>query len=65
MKTKKFNGTDAVALLPGKGIVSVIGIKGDKALVTNSLGGSRIVKTNVIRSIVSNQGTHNHPPRGV
>lgn len=61
MKTTAFNGTDAVALLPGKGVVQVLTLHGDQALVTNSLGGGRTVKISSLRSIVSRQGTHNHP----
>ena len=65
MKTTKFNPQHAIALLPGKGVVQVLTLHGNQAVVTNSLGGARTVKISSLRSIVSKQGTHNHPPRGV
>ena len=65
MKTTKFNSQDAIALLPGKGIVQVLTLHGAKALVTNSLGGARTVNISSLRSIVSKQGTHNQILNGV
>ena len=65
MKTTKFNPQHAIALIPGKGIVQVLTLHGNKALVTNSLGGARTVNISSLRSIVSKQGTHNQITNGV
>lgn len=69
MKTATFNPNHAIALHRSfgrnHGIVQVLMVKGNQAVITSSLGGCRKVPTSALRSIVSKQGTHNHPPRGV
>jgi hypothetical protein len=65
MKTTTFNPNHAIALVPGKGIVQVLIVKGNQAVVTSSLGGCRKVHTSSLRSIVSKQGTNNQITNGV
>ena len=69
MKTTTFNPNHAIALHRSfgrnHGIVQVLSVKGENAIITSSLGGCRKVPTWALRSIVSKQGTNNQITNGV